>query len=296
MKKIAFLSLALFLLSGCAAFNGGSYGDKDMMTSSYGMDEMEASMSMDSFATAQSANGRSIGFMPPSSEGPVEGVEQKIIKSGSLALHMESVQEGVEQIKIKVSEWGGDTISSNISRYENSYYGEVTVRVPSEAFDAAMAGLKELALYVDSEYTNADNITEMYMDLEARLTNLKEEEQQYLSILDRAVTVEEILNVTDYLSQVRYEIESAEGQLKYYDTNVDYSTITLSLTEDESVEVAKESWRPIGTVHEATSQWVVFLQTVLDAAIYLVIFGWPVLVILLLVRAWKRKQRKTTKK
>jgi hypothetical protein len=106
------------------------------------------------------------------------------------------------------------------------------------------------------------------MDLEARLNNLKEEEAQYLAILDKAVTVDEILQVTDYLSTVRYEIESAEGQMKYYDTNVDYSTITLTLTEDESVEATQEAWRPEGTFHEAVSDWMLFLQKIADSAIW----------------------------
>lgn len=290
MKKITLLLLALFLLSGCSSFISSSevsspeYG-YDTSTGSSGYYEGEEYYMMDSESTKMVDD-----------SGYVAGVEQKIIKTGTLALHMESVQEGVELIKTKVTEWGGDVTNSNITRYDNSYYGSMTVRVPSEQFDAAMAGLKELAVYVDSEYTNADNITEAYMDLEARLNNLKEEEQQYLAILDKAVTVEEILQVTDYLSTVRYEIESAEGQLKYYDTNVDYSTITLTLTEDESVAAVQETWRPLSTFRDAMSEWVVFLQDVVDSAIYLAIFGWPVLVLLLVVLIWRRRHHAKRRK
>lgn len=220
--------------------------------------------------------------------------EEKVIKTGTLSLHMEDVRSSVEEIKTTVTSWGGETLNSNVSLYGNSYYGTMTVRVPSDQFDAAFSALKEMALYVESEYTNADNVTEQYMDLEARLNNLNEEEAQYLAILDKATTVEEILQVTDYLSQVRYEIESAETQLKYYDTNVDYSTITLTLTEDEDLAIVNETWEPKSTFNEALSDWYRFLQEAVDFGIYAVIFAWPLL--LLAVLAWLWKRRRSQKK
>lgn len=241
-------------------------------------------------------SGRSAGSsIKMDDSGYVAGVEQKVIKTGTLSLHMESVRDGVEAIKANVTLWGGDVTNSNITRYDNSYFASITVRVPSDQFDAALSGLKAMALYTESEYTNAENITELYMDLEARLNNLKEEEAQYLSILDQAVTVEEILQVTDYLSNVRYEIESIEGQLKYYDTNVDYSTITLTLTEDASAAAAQETWKPKSTFNEAVSNWVIFLQEITDTVIYLAIFGWPLLLLGGAYLIWRRKHGKKKK-
>ena len=284
MKKLAPFLLALLLLSGCSNF----VVREEVSMPGYDVVDydMEESAPMD----------RSMGSTVMMDEsGYVAGVEQKVIKTGTLSLHMEGVREGVDSIKAKVTEWGGDVTNSNITRYDNSYYGSITVRVPFDKFDAAMSGLKELAIYTESEYTNAENITEAYMDLEARLTNLREEEAQYLAILDKAVTVEGILQVTDYLSTVRYEIESAEGQLKYYDTNVDYSTITLTLTEDESVEAAQETWKPKSTFNEAISDWVGFLQEITDTVIYLAIFGWPLLLLGGVFYIWRRSHRKKRK-
>lgn len=281
MKKFASLLFALLILSGCSRFGNS---DDTVMMPTMGMDYDEAE---EYKADDRSMMGGESGYAPDA--------EQKVIKTGTLSLHMEDVRESVDLIKEQVTVWGGEVTNTNVTRYSNSYYGSLTVRVPSDQFDTALTGLKEMAVYVESEYTNADNITEVYMDLEARLNNLKEEETQYLAILDKAVTVEEILNVTDYLSQVRYEIESLEGQLKYYDTNVDYSTITLTLTEDESVEAAQESWRPLSTFREALSDWMVFLQDFADAAIYLVIFGWPLILILLGAWLWKRSHTKRRK-
>lgn len=289
MKKILSLFLALFVLSGCA-----SMGSKDapMPNGEYEMMSEESAVYEPMMMDSMDENSR---MMIADPEVYGEDAEQKIIKTGSLSLHMESVRDGAEAIQLSVEEIGGQVTNSNITRYSNSYYATLTVQVPSEQFDAAMELLKGMALYVSSEYTNADNVTEAYMDLEARLSNLKEEEAQYLAILDKAVTVEEILQVTDYLSNVRYEIESIEGQLKYYDSNVDYSTISLTLTEDESVEAVQESWRPGSTFNEAVSDWMIFLQDFVDFGIYVVIFAWPVLLIALVALIWNRRHAKKRK-
>ena len=279
MKKFVPLLIALLLLSGCNRFMSSD----EVKSVGYegGYDMMEESMP---------EADRSMGSIKMYESGYVAGVEQKVIKTGTLSLHMESVRDSVEAINANAILWGGNVTNSNVTRSDNSYYASMTVRVPSDQFDAALAGLKEMAIYVNSEYTNADNITEAYMDLEARLNTLKEEEAQYLVILDKAVTVEEILQVTDYLSTVRYEIESAEGQLKYYDSNVDYSTISLTLTEDESAVAAQETWRPEGTFNEAVSDWVIFIQQIADSLIYLVIFGWPLLFVGIAFLVWRRQR------
>ena len=283
MKKFAPFLIALLLLSGCGRF----VVSEDISAPEYEYEMMgeampEVDRSMDS-------------KMIMDQSGYAAGVEQKVIKTGTLSLHMESVRDSVEVIKANVSLWGGDVTNSSVTRSGNSYYATLTVRVPSDQFETAMAGLKAMSLYTESEYTNAENITEVYMDLEARLNNLKAEEEQYLAILEKAVTVEETLQVTDYLSTVRYEIESAEGQLKYYDTNVDYSSISLTLTEDESAEAAQETWRPESTFNDAVSDWVIFLQELADSAIYLVIFGWPLILLGAAFLIWRRSHSKKRK-
>ncbi|MFA6024249.1 MAG: DUF4349 domain-containing protein [Candidatus Gracilibacteria bacterium] len=291
MKKLTLFILALFVLSGCSSF-----GTRDTVTDSdFGSTDAPKMMEESYEMAADSVERKMDSSLVINGGGVVEGVEQKVIKTGSLALHMESVQDGVAAIQSNVKLWGGEVSASNVNRYENAYVANMTVKVPSAQFDTALAGLKALAVYVDSESTNASNVTEAYMDLEARLSNAKEAEVQYLAILDRATTVEEILQVTDYLSAVRYEIESIEGQLKYYDSTVDYSTIELYLTEDESVQAVQETWRPLSTLREALSNWAVFLQDLADSAIYLLIFGWPLILVGIALWIWRRGRGKKRK-
>lgn len=226
----------------------------------------------------------------------VSDEDRQIIQTGELNLHVESVQDAVVAITTFVESKGGTVSNSNVTRGTNSYSGYMTLRVPSAEFDATVAGLKEMAVYVASEYINADDVTEYYTDLQTRLSNKQAEEAQYLEILDQTATVTETLAVTQALSNVRYEIESLQGQLKYYDSQVDDSTISIYLSEDESVSTVSETWKPVSTLKGALSDWVVFLQGAADAVVYLVIFGWPLLIVAWGVRAWHRRSKKSSKK
>ena len=124
---------------------------------------------------------------------------------------------------------------------------------------------------------------------EARLENYRAEEKQYVTILNRSGSISEVLQVTQAISDVRYQIERIEAQLKNYDTRVEYSTINLSLTEDDKVSSLTEKWRPGSTVTDAFGAWIAFLQDALDAGIYLLIFGWPLALIGVVV--WWRKRK-----
>jgi len=239
------------------------------------------------------AEGESYGF---DDRTQTTEVEQKIIKSGSLDLHVDDVRESVDAIEDAISEWGGAVLYLNVSRGSSSYYADIQVRIPAEGFDSAMDELQDLALYVNSEWTNADDVTDAYLDLEARLNNTYAEESAYLDLMDRAGSITEILEVTRALADVRSDIEYMESQLDYYDTRVAFSTIDLYLTEDESVSAVTEKWRPGSTVSDAFGDWLVFLQGLLDAAIYLAIFGWPFALIAWGAWKWIGPKKKKGKK
>lgn len=260
----------------------------------YAMDMMEESSITPSAAPVMS-DSRSVSALGGGMEGDgmdaALATDQKVIKTGSLGLHVEDVQSSVEDITSLVEQWQGVVLNTNVTRGEDSYWGYMTVRVPADQFDAAFLGLKDLAIYVDSEYTNADDVTETYLDLQARLKNLQAEEESYLKLLnDETGSLEEVLQVTQALSTVRYRIESAQTQINYYDARTDYSSISISLTEDSSVATASGKWRPIATIRQSFSEWVFFLQDAADWVIRAVVFGWPILLLLILIWLVRRKK------
>lgn len=216
--------------------------------------------------------------------------ESKVITSGSLSLHMDDVRSAVDEVTALVAGWGGFVQSSNVNRYSGEYEASMTLRVPEDQFDAAVAALKDLSLYVDSEYVYANDVTATYYDIEARLEAYQAEEQQYLAIMDRAESVTEVLEVTEALSRVRANIESTQSQLDYYDRQVGYSTLSLYLTEDARVSGSAEKWRPVSVVKQAFSDWVVFLQELVNGVLYVVIYAWPLALLWVGWRLWKRRK------
>jgi glycine cleavage system regulatory protein len=216
--------------------------------------------------------------------------ETKVIKSGSLTLHVDSVQTSVTDIVAKVESWGGYVDDSSVNLYEDSYTAWMNLRIPEDKFEQAYADLKEMANYTIYEYTNTDDITLYYTDLESRLRNYQAEEAQYLDLLDQTSSVDSIVVITQALSEVRYKIESIQGQLKVADDQVSYSTLSVSLQEDASPSSVTEKWRPISTIKEALKDWLEFLKDGVDAVIYIAVYAWPLLIVLLVYKIWKRRK------
>lgn len=227
--------------------------------------------------------------------------EQKIIKTGSLTLKVDSVDQSSAEVTNIATRYEGFVQTSNI--YESptgAKSGTVIIRVPGDKFETALQEIKTLATLVVSENVSGQDVTEEFVDLQARLNNKYEEEQQYIKILDRANTVEDILMVTERLSWVRAEIERLEGRIKYLENLTDMATITVFLTEEERIEIPIEKWRPYEVVRQALRALIGSLQGIANLLIWLLIFAigliLPIsLVILLIIYIVKKIKKKIYK-
>jgi len=236
---------------------------------------------------------------PPPSEGFVEDkgypsaavpdevtTERKIIRTGSITLEVESIADTMDEIAEVADELGGYMVSSHKSEGEKEISGYITIRVPADRFEEAFEKLRQLAINVPYESTEARDITEEYVDLEARLHNLEATEAQYLALLEKAETVEEMLKVQRELSNVRGEIERIEGRMKYLERTSDMALIEVSLRETKGLA---EPWSASNTLKSAVRGLTTFGRGLATAFIWLGIFCWiwiPPLVI------WLRRRRK----
>lgn len=142
---------------------------------------------------------------------------------------------GLEAKVVKlVNEMGGHVQRSYFDNKDGNQYWEFTVRIPSESFDAGINELSSLGK-VQSSSTNGMDVTEEYMDLAARLNVLQQEEQRLLTLLNKAVTIEDFLQVESHLSRVRIDIEQTTGRIKYLDNRLDFSTIDLVIRPTQGV-------------------------------------------------------------
>lgn len=165
---------------------------------------------------------------------------QKIIYSGHLSVETTEFDAAVAAIDKLVGELGGFVESSDVSGY-TSYqpdgstrvvdrYASYLLRVPSDKFQSAMNQAGAIGNVISSG-TNTENITSQYIDQEARRDSLEVQEERLLAMLEKSEDVETLVTLESRLSEVRYEIESIERQLRNWQMQVDYSNISLDLRE-----------------------------------------------------------------
>ena len=197
--------------------------------------------------------------IPPSTPAPptgpqaeqlsiLETANRMVIYTAYLTLEVDSVDAAIAQIMQTASAVGGYVAGMDIYTRDSTKAGYITIKVPQKSFYQVLDQLKQLG-EVKGETINTEDVTEQYIDLQARLNNLQKQEQRLLEILEMAETVDEVLAVEKELERVRGEIESLTGQLQYIERRVDYSTITINLverTEEPWIHIPSVDWsKPI---------------------------------------------------
>lgn len=212
--------------------------------------------------------------------------DRKIVKTGSMTLEVEDIAETMDKVDEMADEFNGYVVSSYRYEYEREVSGRITIRVPSERFDEAFARLRQLAIAVPYETTTATDVTEEYVDMEAQLSNLLATEAQYLALLEKAESVEEMLKVQSELSNVRGEIERIEGRMKYLEQTSETALIEVNLQETKGLA---GPWNASAALKSAVRGLTTFGRGLATVLIWLGIFCWawvPPLVI------WLRRRRK----
>ena len=213
--------------------------------------------------------------MPPIAPYPQPGasaedraaIGEKIVRKGSLTLRVDDASKRLEEMRLIVSNAKGFVSSANITDNANVKTAYATVRVPNDKFDEVRLAIKGLASTVFVETETSEDVTAQFVDLNARLTAAKAEEQSYLEILKRSGSIEDTLAVTQQLSRVRTTIEQLQGQLRYMNDQTTYATLTVTLTEEAKVEVPTRVWKPLETFNLAMRGLVQSLQDLADALI-----------------------------
>jgi hypothetical protein len=177
---------------------------------------------------------------------------------------------------------GGDVLGLSQSGSGESRSAMLTMRVPSTRFGDALRQLKELEGEVVTSGVNAQDVTDQFVDLQARLTAKQAEEQRYLAILARANTIDEILKVDSALANVRVQIEQLTAQINSIKTRTEFSTISMSISTLPLLpgNATPSTWDPVKTFGRALAALGAMMQVFADLAIWLVVFGWLPLIAL----------------
>ncbi len=145
-----------------------------------------------------------------------------------------------------------------------------------------------------------NDVTSTYVDIEARLTALTTERDSFLTLMEKAETVEEILQIQSYLTDVNYEIESYTSRLKTYDDQISYSTFYIYVSEVRRISTEtsnptvlerissnlSDNFYDIGEGFKDAFVWIV------SAIPYLILVAVPVVVVVIVVRVAVKKSKK----
>lgn len=157
--------------------------------------------------------------------------ERKVISTATLTMEVASAQVAINDITNITLETGGFISSSSISDIgSNRKNGHLTARVPQKSFYSTIEKIDALGTEKYRQVSGQD-VTEEFIDLDARLDNLQKQETRLQEILKMATTVKDIIEVEHELERVRGEVESLTGRLNYLNQSVEMSTISVNVME-----------------------------------------------------------------
>ena len=155
-------------------------------------------------------------------------LDRKIIQSTSIDVKVEEVGRNFQEI-IRIAETaGGFVASSSFTNAEDGQIADLTIRVPADRYQDVLAQIRGMG-EVGQESSDANDITEEFTDLQARLRTLSATEQRYLELLTQAESINDILVVQDRLDGVRGQIEQVQGRVNLLNELTDLATITAHL-------------------------------------------------------------------
>jgi hypothetical protein len=177
-------------------------------------------------------------------ESAAAAMERRVIRNADLTLEVSSPSEAQRKVSSIAESSGGFVVTSESKQRENVEPAKRTldiklvVRVPSSHFEAAAAAIEGLATNVVQRNIAGEDVTEQFIDLEARLKTQKALELQFLGIMKQATKVADALEVQRQIAEVRTEIEKLEGRKRFLENRSSLSTITVNLLSPTPIVVS----------------------------------------------------------
>lgn len=322
-NRLLAAALAAVLLTGCgsadkmtteSAYDGGYY---DMQSNGayatddiYGYDNAAPAEAPEMVADAEfDMAAEESGSASGSAESPrIQDTSRKLIKNVNMEVETEEFDTLLNKVEQKVNGLGG-YVESSYTYNGSSYYGSnsrnasMTIRIPAEKLDDFLSEVSESSNVI-SRNESVTDVTLQYVDMESHKKVLLAEQDRLLELMEQVETIEDIITLESRLSEVRYQIESMESQLRTYDNQISYSTIYLEINEVTKLTPVKEqsTWEKISTgfvdsLYGVGKGILNFIIRFIISLPYLVVWAVVIFVIVLIVKliiklTKKRKEKK----
>lgn len=321
-NRLLTAALAAALLTGCgstdkimldSAYDGGYY---DMQSNgAYATDDIygyEPEAPAEAPEMTEDAEWdmatEEVGSASGSTETPqVQDTNRKLIKNVDMDVETEEFDILLDKMEKKVDSLGG-YIESSYTYNGSSYYGSnnrnasMTIRIPAEKLDDFLSEVAESSNVI-SRNDSVTDITLQYVDMESHKKALLAEQDRLLELMEQVETIEDIITLESRLSEVRYQIESMESQLRTYDNQVSYSTIYLNINEVTKLTPVKEqsTWEKISTgfvesLYGVGTGILNFIIRFIISLPYLVVWAIVIFVIVLIIKLIRKSMKKRKEK
>ena len=228
-------------------------------------------------------------------------VERKIVTNVDMNIRVDDVNDAIEEVTKLVDASGGFVVSVSRTEDEDETFASMSFRVPSNNLDATLSRVRDISERVERENRSAQDVTTEFVDIEARLGNLRAAEEQLLVLFERSGKVSDVLEVQRELTNVRGQIESLQGRLNYLSQTTATSLVSVWFHPTTSTApISDPAWSPSETARGATRGLAAFGRWSADVAITVAIFSpvWvPIIVLVLVLVLWdQRRQRKNAER
>lgn len=166
---------------------------------------------------------------PVAKEVAVGDVAPKIIKTANVSIEVFDYLNARLKVDSILAKYKGYITNEAFQETNTLKSNNITIRVPAQDFDPLLNDFASIAKKVDYQNIYTQDVTEEYIDVKSRLKNKLEVEKTYRNHLRNAKDIEDILKIENKLAEIRSEIESTQGRLKYINHQVNLSTVSLYL-------------------------------------------------------------------
>lgn len=222
-----------------------------------------------------------------SDESAIVVTEAKIIKTSTLRFETDDINESYKSIQTAITKHKAIIQNDESGKDYASAYRNIVIRIPNSGFNAFIDEISQGVNHFDRKEISSQDVTEQYIDLEARMNAKKKLEKRYLELLAKANKVSEILEIEKELAVIREEIEAKEGQLKYLQSQISMSTITIEMYTNNAsesgvtVSYGSKIWNAVKSGFNGLSSFILGIITI-----------WPFILIFVVVFIFIRRRFK----
>lgn len=286
-KRYLFLTLfiLLLILSSCSSSSKESQNAKNDYGISSQSEESIQDNNADYNDNSASEDVEESGDSSEIDETDIAQTNRMIIHRANLAVKVKNLEESQINIEKRTEKYNGYIVEANIYKEDDEHNsGYITIRIPEEHFQDFLTDTETEVTEVVERNISGQDITEEYVDLESRLKSKRVVEERLLTFMKETKKTEDLLIISSDLAKVQEEIEVITGKMNYFDNQVAFSTIEISMFES-GVKIPDLENKNLDTWEKTKEQLAKSINFIFSAGsgIFIFIVGnLPIILILLL--------------